>query len=104
MPDNIKQIIDAATGATPSGAWGAALVAVVLSALRILGDEHSKKWHRLALEMPTAGCIGYTTGVFVIEQGLGMGGAFVAATIVGHLGTEWVRNVARKIVNKQVEK
>lgn len=104
MPDNVKQLIDAVTVATPSGAWGSALVAVVLSALRILGDDRSKKWHRMALELPTAGCIGYTTGVFVIEQGLGVGAALAVATVIGHMGTEWVRSVARKIVNKQVDK
>lgn len=100
MPDQFKHLFDAA----PSGALGSALVAAILSALRIIGDEHSNKWHRMALEIPTAGCIGYSTGVLLLEQGMGFGAALVAGTIIGHLGTDWVRNVARKIVNQRVGK
>ena len=103
MPDNIKQIIDSTLGSTPSGAWGSALVAVVLSVLRILGDENSKKWQRMLLEAPTAGCIGYTVGVFVIESGSGVGAALVAGTVIGHLGTDWVRSFARSFVSRRVK-
>ncbi len=104
MPENIKQLIEAAVSSSPSGAWGASLIAIILSALRILGDEHSNKWHRMALEIPTAGCIGYSTGVLLLEQGLGFGSALVAGTVIGHLGTDWVRTVARKIVSQRIEK
>lgn len=104
MPEHIKQMIEAVASTTPSGAWGASLIAVILSALRIMGDEHSNKWHRMALEIPTAGCIGYSTGVLLLEQGLGFGAALVAGTVIGHLGTDWVRSAARKIVDKRIGK
>lgn len=98
MPENLKILLDS----VPSGS-GAVVSAVILSALRILGDEHSRKWQRMALELPTAGCIGYAVGMLVFDLGYGTGAALVAGTVIGHLGTDWVRDFARSAINRKVK-
>ena len=100
MPDNIKQFIES----VPAGVWGASVMAVLLSALRILGDAQSKKWQRLAIEVPAAGCIATAVALSLAEFGVGHGTATLVGAMIGHLGTDYVREVARKVVNKRVDK
>lgn len=100
MPDNIKTLIDN----VPPSAWASAIMAAALAMIRILGDSHSKKWQRILLEMPTAGCIGMTVMMASVESGLGPWSSVFLACMVGHVGTDYVRVVARRIVDKKVIK
>ena len=100
MPDNIKNMLES----VPAGVWGSSIMAAVLSALRILGDADSKKWQRLAIELPTSGCIAVAVALSLAEFGLGHGTATLVGAMIGHMGTDYVREVARKVVNKRVGK
>lgn len=97
VPDSVRELFNG----MPTEAIVSALMAAFLSALRILGDDHSKKWQRISLEIPTAGCIGYSIGIFILESGFGFGAALVASAIVGHLGTGYVRTLARRMIEKK---
>lgn len=100
MPDNIKQIIES----VPAGVWGSSVMAAVLSALRILGDAQSKKWQRLAIELPAAGCIATAVALSLAEFGVGHGTATLVGAMIGHLGTDYVRETARRFVSKRMDK
>ena len=100
MPDNIKQLIES----VPAGVWGSSIMAAVLSALRILGDADSKKWQRLAIELPAAGCIATAVALSLAEFGVGHGTATLVGAMIGHLGTDYVRETARRFVSKRMDK
>jgi lambda family phage holin len=100
MPDNIKQFIES----VPAGVWGSSVMAAALSVLRILGDEQSKKWQRLAIEVPAAGCIATAVALSLAEFGVGHGTATLVGAMIGHLGTDYVRETARRFVSKRVDK
>jgi lambda family phage holin len=97
MPDNIKQFIES----VPAGVLGSSIMAVLLSALRILGDANSKKWQRLAIEVPASGCIATAVALSLAEFGVGHGTATLVGAMIGHLGTDYVRDVARRFVSKR---
>lgn len=100
MPDNFKHFVES----VPAGVWGSSIMAVVLSALRILGDAQSKKWQRMVIEVPAAGCIATAVALSLAEFGVGHGTATLVGAMIGHMGTDYVREVARKAVNKRVDK
>jgi|SRR5690554_4871669 len=100
MPDNIKNMLES----VPAGVWGSSVMAAVLSALRILGDAQSNKWQRMCIELPTSGCIAVAVALSLAEFGLGHGTATLVGAMIGHMGTDYVREVARKVVNKRVGK
>lgn len=95
MPENIKALMDSA----PAGLW-ALMSAVILSVLRILGDEAASKWQRISIEIPTAACIGYASGMAAHEFGFGVGTVLVIGTVIGHVGTETIRNAAKNWLNR----
>lgn len=98
MPDQLKHLIDAA----PAGIF-ALVSAVILSVLGILGDEKTGKAKRLLTETPTAGCIGYAFGMMAHEFGFGVGTVLVIGTVIGHLGTEYLKTVAKRLIEKKVK-
>jgi len=100
MPDNIKNMLES----VPAGVWGSSVMAAVLSGLRILGDAQSKKWQRLAIEVPAAGCIATAVALSLAEFGVGHGTATLVGAMIGHLGTDYVRETARRFVSKRVDK
>jgi len=100
MPENVKSLLEN----IPPGAWGSAIMAAVLSALRVLGDNQSNKWQRLALETPTAGCIGLLAMMAAVEMGLGPWTAAFIAGMIGHVGTDYVRVLARRFANSRIPK
>lgn len=100
MQDLIKELSDSISDEVK----GSVCMAVILSVLRILGDKKSKKWQRLAIELPTVGCLGAAVALLLVEFGFGLGSATAAGTIIGHLGGEYLREFARRYADKQVNK
>ena len=90
----MKQLMEQA----PHGAYLSGIGAAFFSVLRIFGDEKSNKWQRLFIEAPTAGSLGTLTMLAANEAGAGYYTSVFLACMIGHLGTDYIRYLARQFV------
>jgi lambda family phage holin len=80
-----------------------AVMAAIISVLRILYDEKESKWQRIGLESLLCGALAYglSSGLafFSLDTGLSV---FCGATL-GFFGVEFVRNRAQRYVDNKVD-
>lgn len=79
-----------------------ALMAFALSYFRVLYDDKEPKPVRQLLEALLGGMIVLLVGLSCDELGMSRGWSYVAAGIVGTLGVNWVRTIARAWAKKKV--
>jgi lambda family phage holin len=100
MHDEIKNLIDH----LPHGVAITWVSASTLALLRVLGDKHPNRWQRLIIEPTTAGIIGVSTLLAATELGLGIYTAGFISCMIGHLGTDYIREAVRAYVERRINK
>jgi len=103
MQDFIDQLKQA-VGAAPTSGPGALIAAVLLAILRILGDNKLRKLWRITIELPTVGILVIVSNNVLAGLGLDPEWALFSAAMIGHLGTNWVRDTARRFTDMILEK
>lgn len=80
----------------------AALLAALVSLLRILYDGKEPRWFRRLLEAALCGCI--ALGVAYLCEGLGLkaGWATFLGAAVGLLGADQVREIGRRLADQRI--
>ena len=82
----------------------APLLSFVLALLRTMYQDQEPSWGRRLLESAICGLITLSSG-FAIDA-LGMHGdwKYAVAGGIGFLGTEYIRTIATRFINRKVEK
>jgi lambda family phage holin len=79
----------------------AALLAGVLTVLRFAYSEDSRKWQRKLVELCLCVCTTYGIGAGLQSIGIGPDAAYILAVVVGWEGADYVRERAKKILEKK---
>lgn len=89
------------------GAFGpevrSAVMAVIISILRIAYDQDETRWQRIGLEALLCGALAYGFSSGLAALTLDPGLAVFCGSAIGFFGVEFVRNRAKKLVDKKIE-
>lgn len=80
----------------------AMLLSVVLAVLRIVYDRQETKPLRICIESLICGCLTLTAFHAIAALGLNLNWAIVAGGVIGFFGTNTVRALAVRFVNKRI--
>lgn len=79
------------------------VMAFVLSLVKFHYEKESRGWKHKIIDALFAGLIAVVVGKTVAEFGLSQGWSFLFAGIIGTLGVEFVRDIAKKYLTKKTE-
>ncbi len=82
---------------------GAIMFSIIMSLLRVLVDNNETSWKRIGLESLLCGGITATFISFVLFMGWNISIAGFIAGMVGLIGSQFIRSIARKIIVKKVD-
>lgn len=82
---------------------GAIMFSIIISLVRILVDNSETSWKRITLESILCGMITASLLSLVIFLGWNLSIAGFIAGMIGLIGSQFVRSMARKIIVKKVE-
>ena len=102
MHDNPPGFLDMLRAAVDAHGLSA-LLAFALSYMRVLYDDKEPRPVRQLIEALLGGMIVLLVGLSCDELGVSRGWSYVAAGIVGTLGVNWVRTMARAWAKKKVD-
>ena len=96
-------MIDAETSKAVLHTFGAVIITMVTAFVRITYDDKERKWQRKGLETVLCGliCLGCVSFSTYMGWDSSLNG-FIGAC-VGFLGVDFIRDTARKLVNKKVD-
>lgn len=80
----------------------AMLLSIVLAVLRIIYDDKETKPLRICIESLICGCLTLTAFHAIAALGLDLNWAVVAGGVIGFFGTNTVRAIAVRFVNKRL--
>lgn len=88
----------------PTGPFLTPLIAAIIAALRIIHDDIGVRWPRVLLESCLCGLIAIS-GAYVVDA-MGVHGDWKVpiGAVIGLFGVDWVRQFAKKILDKKVDK
>lgn len=78
-------------------------MAVIISVLRIAYDQEETRWQRVLLEALLCGALAYGFSAGLSTLNLGAGLSVFCGSSIGFFGVEFVRNRARRLVDKKIE-
>lgn len=100
MPDNPNNWVNTANTLPP--VWGAVVLAMAMSVLRVIYDEKETKPIRIIIESLMCGALTLTAGYGVMAMELSLYWAIFAGGMVGFFGVEVVRMLILKLLKKKV--
>lgn len=83
---------------------GGVIMALVVSVLRIIYDREETSAVRMVSEAMICGALTLAIGSGVEAAGLGNGWHLFIGGLVGALGSQFVRTIAKSIISKKVDK
>lgn len=102
MQDESKTFWDILTNIPPM--IQGAIMAFIISMLRIIYDDEEKKWQRKLLESMLCAALTIVAGSFVGALGLSTEWILGIGGLIGFLGADYIRERARSYVNSQLDK
>lgn len=78
------------------------IIAIVMSALRILGDEKEDKPIRIFIESLICGALSLTFSYAILAMGLSMFWAAFIGGMIGYLGSATVRIYALRVIHMKM--
>jgi len=82
----------------------APLLSFVLAFLRTIYQDQEPRWARRLLESAICGLITLSSGFLINAIGVHGDWKYAVAGGIGFLGTEYIRTVATRFINRKVEK
>lgn len=82
----------------------APILSFVLAFLRTIYQDQEPRWVRRFLESSICGLITLSSGFAIDALGVNGDWKYAVAGGIGFLGTEYIRSVAVKFINKNVDK
>lgn len=82
----------------------APILSFVLAFLRTIYQDQEPRWVRRFLESAICGLITLSSGFGINALGVNGDWKYAVAGGIGFLGTEYIRSVAVKFINKKVDK
>ena len=82
----------------------APLLSFVLALLRTMYQDQDPSWVRRLLESAICGLITLSSGFAIDALGLNGDWKYAVAGGIGFLGTEYIRTIATRFINRKVEK
>ena len=83
-------------------------MAMFMAVLRVSYDDPEQSWqlklHRGALEAMTCGALSYSAGSVMLSMELGQGWFIGVSSMIGFTGSQAVRVLACRLINRQVDK
>lgn len=102
MPDKSAEFWIAAWGALPEPVK-AAILAAMVSLLRVMYDDREPRYIRRFLEAALCGAIAFGIGSGVEAMGANAGMAMFLGGFIGLLGADKVRELGQRYVRRKVE-
>lgn len=97
MVDQLKQFVEN----TPP--WvGGALMAIVISALRVIYDKEETHFIRIALESLICGALSVSVGSALDAMGYGQNWYLFCGGLIGFMGSQSIRAFANKFITNKV--
>ena len=96
--DTIKSLMDAA-----HPGWGGFMMAVMISVVRVIYDRDETSFIRIVLESLICGFLSVAAGSAMAAMGYGDGWYLFAGGFIGFLGSQAIRALAYKIIDRKVK-
>lgn len=81
---------------------GAFLMGAIIAALRVVYDQKETQWTRICLESLICGTLGVGFGAGIDALGYDRNWTIFASCIIGFMGSQWVRALAKKFIIRKV--
>ncbi len=102
MPDNPNNWIDSMNKLPPE--FGGVVMAMVIATLRVIYDKKETKWLRIVLEAGICGALSLSVTHAIYALGLDANWAFFAGGSIGYLGSQTIRELVLRLLNKRIDK
>lgn len=101
MPNNLNTWTEILTNLPP---WlGGALMAVVMSVLRIIYDKEETSFSRIMLESLICGALTLSAGSALSAMGYGDNWYLFSGGVIGFMGSQSIRALAIKLLDKKIK-
>lgn len=88
---------------TGTNSWlGGTLMAIVVSALRVIYDKEETNFVRILLESLICGFMTISAGSAFIAMGYSSNWYLFCGGVIGFMGSQSIRAIAYKIINKKI--
>jgi len=84
----------------PDNTMIALALAILTSAVRVVYDHEEAKPIRIALEAILCGCLSFAASFAIAAMGLDMAWAVFSGGVIGFLGADFIRFIARRYVKR----
>lgn len=81
-----------------------AIMAVFISILRVIYDQHETRPMRILLEAGICGALSLTVSSGILALDLNVNWAFFAGGMIGYIGSTTIRTLSLRIIEKYVNK
>jgi lambda family phage holin len=95
-----QEIQDAISG---SHAFGGVVMAIIMSALRVLYDQKETTVIRIILESLICGAITVSAGSVFAALGYGQGWYLFCGGVIGLVGSQFVRRLAQSLIKDKLQ-
>ena len=97
MPDNLHNLLD------HTRPWvGGAIIAIVISVLRIVYDKEETSFIRICMESLICGALSVSAGSALEAMGYGQNWYLFCGGVIGFMGSQSIRALANRLINKKL--